>query len=70
MNLTFLILNTFLLLLIFTSILFLSQNSSVEEYGWSCTYTPNVDYYKQNWLLPTGMEDIVRGSIKDGIQPF
>ena len=70
MNLILLISNIILLLLIFTSILFLSQKSVVEEYGWSCTYTPNVDYYKQNWLLPSGAEDIVRGSIKDGIPPF
>ncbi len=25
--------------------------ASREEYGWSCTYTPNKDYYKQDWLM-------------------
>ena len=22
-----------------------------EGYGWSCSFTPNVDYYKEDWLL-------------------
>jgi hypothetical protein len=60
------ILNITLLLLIIV----LYQKSKTEEYAWSCTYKPNVDYYKQDWLLPQGAEDIVRGSIKDGITPF
>lgn len=24
---------------------------SVENYSWSCTFTPNKDYYKQDWIL-------------------
>ena len=66
------ILNIILILFIFGLIFFckLFEKTTLEHYGWSCTYTPNVDYYKQNWLLPQGAEDIVRGSIKQGLPPF
>lgn len=33
--------------------LLLNKNklNSIENYSWSCTFTPNKDYYKENWIL-------------------
>ncbi len=42
----------FLLLLVIVLILLtILSTNNVENYGWSCTFTPNKDYYKQEWIL-------------------
>jgi len=37
-----------------------------EGYGWSCSFTPNVDYYKEDWLLKGNemAQALARDSIK------
>jgi len=63
-------LNQIFILLLLISLLLLiilsSNKTSLEYYGWSCTYTPNKDYYKEDWILgnnPTGLA-LARDSIK------
>jgi hypothetical protein len=41
----------FLLFLVIVLILLTILSSEVENYGWSFTFTPNKDYYKQDWIL-------------------
>jgi len=39
-------------LLIFTMVvLVFAVGKARENFAWSCTFTPNVDYYKGDWLL-------------------
>ena len=37
-----------------------------EKFAWNCTWTPNVNYYKENWLLGD-LSRIADGNIK---QPY
>ena len=45
------------------------NNTNTENFAWSCTWTPNVDYYKEDWLLGDNpvVNSIVRGSIQGPI---
>jgi hypothetical protein len=36
-----------------------------EGYGWSCSFTPNVDYYKEDWLL--GGNSMAQAAARDSI---
>lgn len=40
-----------------------------EKFGWSCTFRPNVDYYKEDWLLGgnPAAESLARGGIKSAV---
>ena len=46
-----LVLFLFVIILILLVILNIFSNNSLENYSWSCTFTPNKDYYKQDWIL-------------------
>jgi hypothetical protein len=54
----------FLVVLLMSS--FIQKELNIENYGWSCTYTPNKDYYLEDWILgsnPAGLA-MARDSIK------
>jgi hypothetical protein len=40
-----------------------------EKFGWNCTFSPNVDYYKEDWLLGgnPAAESLARGGIKSAL---
>ena len=55
-----------LLLLLIVYFIYKNNKNNKEHYGWSCTFTPNKDYYLQDWLLggnPVGLA-LARDSIK------
>lgn len=49
-----------LLILIITLLLSFKK----EKFGWSCTFIPNEDYYKEEWILGEIGERIGDGFIK------
>ncbi len=60
----------FILLVLFLFVLlmsyFIKKELNIENYGWSCTYTPNKDYYLEDWILggnPAGLA-LARDNIK------
>jgi len=40
-----------IVLLILVVIYFKQIKKFSESFGWNCVWTPNVDYYKEDWLL-------------------
>jgi hypothetical protein len=48
-------------------ILYLLKNR--ENFGWSCSFTPNIDYYKEDWLLGGNemAQAVARDSIKSSV---
>ncbi len=55
-----------LLLLFFFCILFFTL--PVERFGWNCTYTPNKDYYKEDWIL--GDNPVGQAMARDAIKRY
>jgi hypothetical protein len=51
--------------LLVTIIILLLLNNK-ENYAWSCTFTPNKDYYKEDWILGNnpGALALARDNIK------
>jgi hypothetical protein len=41
-------------------------NKRREGYGWSCSFTPNYDYYKEDWLL--GSNEMAQALARDAIR--
>ncbi len=37
-----------------------------ENFGWSCSFTPNIDYYKEDWLL--GGNEMAQAAARDSIK--
>ena len=54
-------------LIIYLIILYLVKISK-ENFGWSCNFTPNVDYYKEDWLL--GGNEMAHAMSRDSIKPI
>ena len=52
--------------LILILVVLIIAGKSRENFGWSCTFTPNVDYYKADWLLGgnSAGEAMARDAIK------
>jgi len=40
-----------LIILLVLIIIYFKYSKKNESFGWNCTWTPNVDYYKEDWLL-------------------
>jgi hypothetical protein len=60
---------TLLLLLLSLFIVLLSFfKNGKEHYGWSCTYTPNINYYLDSSII--GNSPIVRSITADTIKQF
>ena len=46
---------------------YVRSNKKIEEtFGWNCVWTPNVDYYKEDWILGNnpGALALARDNIK------
>ena len=56
--------NLILFFFIFFIIIYILKNR--ENFGWSCSFTPNIDYYKEDWLLKGNemAQALARDSIK------
>jgi len=55
----------FIIIIVILLILIKRKN---ESFGWSCSFTPSVDYYKENWLL--GGNEMAQAAARDAIKPI
>ena len=54
-----------LILVLLMSLIYYSKNLK-ESFAWECTWKPNKDYYKEDWLL--GEEPVANALARDSIK--
>ena len=62
------IINLFIIVLIIIAISLSLYSHKTEPFGWNCTFTPNKDYYKQDWIL--GDNPLARALARDSIKSY